>query len=190
MGIEQELDGAISATEMLVDHIEKNYGNNIDCSLAHDAVERARKVLGVSDEPTMQHAWVEVTVAQASLSAHEYAWCKSKGRVAGIQPGQLKVKMNNALASTQNALRQILAKSALLDAVLGFEIGADAVIALLETTGEDAGKVFDSAAAWIYEIQDKTISAAHAKADAEASASASNSSNGNNISTRKLKGTI
>ncbi|MCO7400679.1 hypothetical protein NJH49_17805 [Stenotrophomonas maltophilia] len=190
MEIEQELDAAISGAEMLVGHIEQEYGCDIDCSPAHEAVERARKVLGVSDEPTMQNAWFEVTVAQASLSAHEYEWCRSKGRVAGIRPGELKVKMNEALASTQNALRQILAKPALLDAVRGFEISADAVIALLETTGEDAGKVFDSAAAWIHEIQDRTISAAHAKADAEASASASNSSNGNNISTRKLKGTI
>ncbi|KOE97832.1 hypothetical protein W7K_17895 [Stenotrophomonas geniculata N1] len=178
MGIEHELKDAISNTEQLIGQISQMYRSGIRFSLAKDAVDRAHSVLATNDEPAMQHAWVEVTVAQAALSAQTYARCKELQGAPSLNRAIIESKMDVYLASTQAALRQLLANETLLGPIPDIQLPDAAVISLAEATGKDAAKFIDSAAAWIFSNQDKMIAAAKAKADAKASASANSASGG------------
>lgn len=176
MEIELELKGAIANAEVLIGRIEKAESGAIDLPPAKDAVARARTALEVKDVSAMQCAWVEVTFAEASLHAQLYGWYKLNGKATGIGAANVKGVMDGFLASTQAALRQLLANKALLGSIPDIQLPDAAAISLAEATGKDAAKFIDSAAAWIFRNQDKMIAAAKTKADAKASASANSAS--------------
>ncbi|HFF6005578.1 TPA: hypothetical protein ACGCG5_001585 [Stenotrophomonas maltophilia] len=178
MGIEQELEVATSSTKQLISQIEQAYGSAIDISDANGAVNRARSVLDNNEEPAMQHAWVEVTVAYASLSAQVHAHCKGMSVMQGVGRDIIDKRMDASIASMRTALRQIVANPQVLGALPEYGIEADAVTALAGTAVEVAANDVDSAAAWIYRCWDHLLAAAKDKANAKASASAKNSSGG------------
>lgn len=181
MGTEHELKDAISSTEQLIGQISQSYRSGIDISFAKGAVVRARSVLATNDEPATQRAWVEVTVAQAALSAQTYARYKELHGAPSLNRASIKSKMDAYLSSMRTALSQIFAKPESLDALPELGVESGAVYALAGMAVEVAANDVDSAAAWIYRCRDKVIAAAKASADAKASASASaNSANSAN----------
>lgn len=178
MGIEHELKGAISSTEQLIGQINQSYRSGISFSFAQDAVDRARSVLAANDEPAMQHAWVEVTVAQAALSAQTYARYKELQGAPSLNRAIIESKMDIYLASMRAALNQIFAKQGSLGALPALGYTSNAVHALAGTAALVSANDVDSAAAWIVACQDAMIAAAKDNADAKASASAKNASGG------------
>ncbi|HGM6570945.1 TPA: hypothetical protein ACKQBU_000551 [Stenotrophomonas maltophilia] len=178
MGIELELKGAISSTEELIDTVRRSYGGTMLVDFAEDSVHRAREVLGTDEKPAMQDAWLEVTVAQASLNAQIQKRCRKVSGLPGAIPASIGTEMETALASMRNALRQIFAKPQLLNALPQLGDEEHAVHALLGEASEVAANDADSAAAWIHKCKDKLLAAAKDKADAKASASANSASVG------------